>query len=176
MRCPYCKTDNDEAAEFCRSCGQELPQDQAPWRGPQTTSAPATPADVARAHKEWDPATRFAEPKPTSAFVPPARFPNHLGWAIAALILCFLLPVVFSLLAWGWIIAVVMLALSSTGFAALYCSLRVKPKHALGDDDRAFRYSQLAKFWCWVSYLIGFAFYVGLFMLLMWNIGKFWGY
>ncbi len=29
MRCPYCSKENDEAAEYCLSCGKELPQDEA---------------------------------------------------------------------------------------------------------------------------------------------------
>lgn len=73
-----------------------------------------------------------------SGFAPPARHPDYLGWAIAGV---FLFP--------------------PTGVIALLCSLMVRRKRSLGDDDRAFRYSQFAKLLCWMSSLLGLALYIG---------------
>jgi len=154
MRCPYCDTPNDEAAELCRKCGHELPQDRGPWRGPQESSETAGTPDVVSASQAWDPAKRYSTPRPMSAFVPPARYPDYLIWSVTVLILCF----------------------PPTGLIALLCSLQVRRSHAAGRDARAYRYSGLAKLWCRISLLIGIAIYVGLFMWLLYAISKFWYY
>jgi hypothetical protein len=137
VRCPYCGKPNEEAAEVCRHCSQELPSDPRPWRGPETSSKTAAPGSVEAANDEWDPARRYSQPRSTSGFVAPARYPDYLGWSIAVLVMCFL----------------------PTGVIALLCSLRVRAKHTLGDADRAYRYSQMAKFWCWISFILGLALY-----------------
>jgi hypothetical protein len=80
-----------------------------------------------------------------SAFVPRAKYPDYLGWSIAVLILCS----------------------PPTGIVALLCSLQVRRHHAIGDEDRAFRYSQLAKLWCWISFVIGLALYVTAVFLIL---------
>jgi hypothetical protein len=176
MRCPYCDTPNNEGADVCRHCGQELPAGPGPWRGPDETVGPSAANNVKSAHDEWDPARRFSGPRTMSKFVAPARYPNHLGWAITSLVLCFLIPIAITYILWGWLIAGIVLGLSPVAIVALLCSLQVKRKHAIGDDERAFRFSQLAKLWCWISILLGFAIYVGVFMRLMYGIGHFWGY
>jgi hypothetical protein len=176
MRCPYCGTPNDEASERCRHCSQELPYPPGPWRGPgESAGAPAS-KNVQSAHDEWDPARRHSEPRSMSGFVPPARYPAYLGWSIAGLVLCFLGPTAIAYVLWGSSIAGAVVCLWPVGVITLLFSILVKRKHARGDDDRAFRYSQLAKFWCWISFIMGFAFYVGVFLRLMYGIGELWGY
>jgi hypothetical protein len=175
MRCPYCETSNDEAAESCRKCGHELPQDHSPWLGP-AESADKPSSNVQAAYDQWDPARRHSQPRSMSAFVPPARFPEHLGWAIICIVLCSLVPAVFAFLLWNARIAGVVLLTLPIAVLALVFSLVVRREHTVGDEARAFRYSQLAKLFCWISMVLGFAFYVGVFMRLMYGIGKYWGY
>jgi hypothetical protein len=176
MRCPYCGTPNDEAIERCRHCGHELPLNQGPWRGPDASAKTSAPPSVQSAHDEWDPARRHSEPRSMSRFVPPARYASYLGWSIAGLLLCFLAPTVIAYLLWNTTIAGLVLCLCPIGMISILFSIKVKMKHALADEARAFRYSQLAKFFCWISYVMGLAFYVGVFLRLMYGIGKLWGY
>lgn len=182
MRCPYCETSNDEAAELCRQCGRELPQDKKPWLGPSNSSEVSAPKDVLLANQEWDPARRSSESRPMSRFVPPARFPDHMGWAITILILC--LPptgVVAYLLSvqaqfphrWGWVASALVLCCMPVGILALLCSLQVRRKHALGDDSRAFRYSRLAEVACWVSFVMGVALYVTVFVVILYGVNRY---
>lgn len=175
MRCPRCDTPNEDQAASCTKCGMDFTPAQGRWltgREGDATLSEETRAGLA----EWDPANRYSEPRSTSVFVPPARYPDYLGWSIISLVLCFLLPAVFAYFLWRWYVAAVILCLLPVGVIALVCSRKVGKKQALGDEHRAFRYSQLAKFWCWVSFIIGLAFYVGVFMRLMYGIGELWGY
>jgi hypothetical protein len=154
MRCPYCGSQNDEAAERCSHCGQDLPLDRAPWKGPDGPGPSAGERRPLSSNEEWDPAYRYAEPRPISVFVPPAAYPNYRVWAVTVTILCF----------------------PPTGIVALLCGWLVDLKQARGDDDRAYRYSQLAKLWCQISVVMGIVIYVCLFLWLISYAGHFWPY
>jgi len=154
MRCPYCGTQNNEAADCCSHCGHDLPLDRAPWQGPgRPPGAPTAPRPLT-SNEEWDPAHRYAQPRPMSAFVPSANHPNYRVWAVTVTLLCF----------------------PPTGMVALLCGWLVDRKNAKGDDDRAYRYSRLAKLWCQISLVIGIIIYIGLFFWLISFAGNFWPY
>jgi hypothetical protein len=99
-----------------------------------------------------------------------------LGWAIISVVLGSLAPTVFAYLLWNPRIASLVLCTLPIAVLALIFSLLVRRKRSLGDDARSFRYSRLARLFCWISMLLAFAFYVGVFMRLIYNIGQFWGY
>jgi hypothetical protein len=137
MRCAYCGTANEEKAERCGHCGQELASSREQWQGPdKRPDGPGVPGALSP-REEWDPARRYSTPRPMSGFVPPTNYPSHMGWAITVLLLCF----------------------PPTGIVAVLCASQVHKNLALGDDDRAWRYSQLAKLWCWISFALGVAIY-----------------
>jgi hypothetical protein len=181
VRCPYCGTQNDEAAEVCRKCSQELPAERGPWRGPTASSRSAAASNVQSAHDEWDPARRFSEPRSMSKFVAPARYPEHLGWAITIIVLGLPATVIHAILFWnqvqyprhlGWGVAFLMLCCVPLSVIALFFSRTVRRKHAVGDDGRAFRYSRLAMLSCWIALIAGLALYVIIFMRLLQGVGE----
>jgi hypothetical protein len=185
MRCPFCDTENEEGAEFCRKCGEELPQARAKWEGPQNESQRVTPAQVASASDEWDPAKLYSKPRPASAFVPPARYPTHVSWIITILVLGIPATAIHAILFYRGVryphnleIAVgVILALSVplSLVASLFAGM-VNLKHRSGDDVRAYRYSWLTGLFCWISLVASLALYVILFLRLIYSVGEFWGY
>lgn len=154
MRCPYCGTQNNEAAECCIHCGHDLPLERGPWKGPSGTGSAPAARDPLTSNKEWDPAYRYSEPRPMSAFVPPAGHPNYRVWAVTVTLLCF----------------------PPTGVVALLCGWLVDTKQARGDEDRAYRYSRLANLWCQISLVIGIVIYVFLFLWLLSWAAHFWPY
>jgi hypothetical protein len=176
VRCPYCGEDNDEAAERCHKCDNELAYDPGPWGNPHSLSGESTPAGVEAANQKWDPARLHTEPRTISRYVPPPIFPTHLGWAVTSLLLCFLVPGVVIYLLWDIRFGGPALGLSLVSIVAILCSLTVRAKQAKGDDDRAFRYSQLAKLWCWFSFVLGVLLYSAIFLRLVYGIGKYWAY
>jgi hypothetical protein len=176
VRCPYCDTQNDEPAQLCRKCGNELTRDPGLWGDSKALPAEPALAGVEAANKMWDPAHRNAGPQTMSHYVPPPVFPTHLGWAVTSLLLCFLVPGVVIYLLWDIRFGGPALGLSLVGLAAILCSLMVRAKQAKGDDDRAFRYSQLAKLLCWFSFVLGVLLYSAIFLRLAYGIGTYWGY
>ena len=145
MRCPYCGTPNEETAESCGHCGQELSASQGAWQGPGAHADKSAAPGALSAREEWDPAYRHSQPRPMSAFVPPANYPSYMGWAITVFFLC----------------------CPPTGLVAILCANQVGRKLARGDDDRAYRYSQLAKLWCWISLALGIAIYATALYLIL---------
>jgi hypothetical protein len=185
MRCPYCNKENEEAAEYCVSCGKELPQHRSQWRGPEVDSTPTRPSDVAAASAQWDPARRPDKPQAMSAFVPPANYTPHLSWILTVLIVGTPATIIHAILFYrgvlytesmGLIVAILTICCLPIGILALLFTSRVRAQHTLGKDARAYRYSRFAGLCAWISMLIALALYVVLFLRLMYNIGQFWGY
>ncbi len=183
MRCPYCGTQNEDEAEFCRKCGEELSNARAQWRGPEATPAKTTPAQVSAAHDEWDPARRYAEPRSASAFVPPTRYPTHLSWIITIIFLGIPATAIHAILFLRgayypnnleMAVFVILVCCLPLSFVALLISGLIGARHRSGDDARAYRYSRTTGLLCWISLLAALALYVILFLRLMYNIGEFW--
>lgn len=183
MRCPYCGTQNDEGAESCRQCGEELTVARSQWRGPEAAPPKSTPSQVSAAHEEWDPARRYAEPRSTSAFVPPTRYPTHLSWIITIIFLGIPATAIHAILLVRGMhypnnlevaLLVVMVCCVPLSLVALLFSGMIGAKHRSGDDARAYRYSRTTGLLCWISLLAALALYVILFLRLMYNIGEFW--
>jgi hypothetical protein len=117
-----------------------------------------------------------------SQFVPPARFPDHMSWAISILVLCIPATAIVAYLlsigtqfpfGLGWIAAAFAMCCVPVGIAALLCSLQVRRKHARGEDRRAFRYSRLTEVGCWISFIMGFALYVTVAMVFLYGVNRY---
>jgi hypothetical protein len=117
-----------------------------------------------------------------SQFVPPARFPNHMSWAISILILCIPATAIVAYLmsagaqfpfGLGWVTTALVIGCMPVGIAALLCSLQVRRKHARGDDHRAFRYSRLTEIGCWISFIMGFALYVTIALVFLYGVNRY---
>jgi len=153
MRCPYCSAENEEGAELCRKCGEELSGARDKWQGAKGKTDEGASSDVTSAHQEWDPAKRYSEPRAMSGFVPPPRHPDYLVWVITVFILCS----------------------PPTALIALIFSLLTRTENSLGNNARAYRYSQITRMWCVISLVIGIVVWVGVFFLLMHYAAGFWG-
>ena len=149
MRCPRCDTPNDQGAEWCKGCGLEFSEKEGRERAwePAAAEKPkvsAPPKDMQAAYDEWDPARRYSNPKSVSAFVPPARYPDHLSWAISLFILC-----------------------PPTAVIAILFALKTRERNKAGDATWAWRYSRITKLWCVISFVGGLALWVGLFFFIL---------
>jgi hypothetical protein len=142
--CPYCGKPNEETAGTCRHCGHDLSSSRGQWQGPEWQSGKRTASDIRAANEEWDPARRFSKPRSMSGYAPPANHPSYLAWAVSCLFLFF-----------------------PTAIVAILLGLKVRERLAKGQGDRAFRYSQMAKIWCFISSVLGVAVYVGVFFLIL---------
>jgi hypothetical protein len=106
----------------------------------QNTGAPA-PEQVAQV----PPAYQASQYQASGPPIQRPHIPNHLGWAIAVLLLCFF----------------------PTGIAALVYSTQVDSKLAYGDIAGAWESSRKAKMWCWISFGISVAWIVFMILLLV---------
>ncbi len=181
MRCPYCGTENGEGAESCRNCGEELSQARARWGGPGSEPTANTPQQISAAHDEWDPAKRFAGARPTSAFVPPARYPTHLSWIIT--IICLGIPATALNIALfsrgaeypnnlGVAVVVIMLCCLPLSVVSLILTRLMKSSQRAGNDAGTYRYSRTIGLLCWISLLAALALYVIFFLQLMSNVSE----
>ena len=155
--------ENDDKAEFCRKCGEGAIATPA-LTGVVLRRRPprARPPQVSAAYDEWDPARRYAEPRPISAFVPPARYPTHLSWIITIIFLGIPATAIHAVLFYrgvyypynlGMAVVVVMLCCLPLSLVACSSSGLVRAKHRSGDDARAYRYSRTTGLLCWISLL-----------------------
>lgn len=185
MRCPYCGTENDESTDRCRRCGEELSPTRAQWKGPAAEPQTRSPQQISSAFNEWDPAKRFSEPRPASAFVPPARYSDHMSWIVS--ILCVGIPAtaIHAVLFLrhveyphnlGVAVWVVLLCCVPLSFVSLILAGLVRASHRLGKDPIAYRLSRTIGLLCWISVIAALALYVILFFRLISNVGDFWVY
>jgi hypothetical protein len=187
MDCPQCGARNENTASLCCQCGLDLDQYLGRRQTPEAKVArpmgPKAPSTLIGSRPspppgflEYDPARRPAQPRPVSQFVPPPNFPNYRGWAITVLVLCLPPMGVVALFYHGWAIALPLLCCLPTGIIALTFSLLVDAGLARGESRKAWRQSQQAKLWCWVSSAVVIAVYVGLFYWLLAWVRGLWPY
>jgi hypothetical protein len=145
MWCPRCGSETDSAARFCSSCGQDLVSYQQLWQSTGSSApgqpAPGQPAQVQQTPPPYQ-APQYQQPSPQGQ---PPHIPNHLGWAIAALLLTF------------W----------PTGIVAVVYATQVDSKLTRGDVAGAWESSRNAKTWCWVSLGVAVALFVLVFLFLL---------
>ena len=183
MRCPYCNAENEEAAERCGRCGEELNTLRSQWRGPDATQTKTTPEQISAAHAEWDPVRRHSQPRSMSTFVPPTNYPTHASWIVTIIFLGIPATAIHAILFWngvsyphslGVAVGVIILLCLPLSVVALFTSWLVRSKQRAGDDRAAYRFSRTTGLLCWISLVATLALYVILFMRLMYSVGEFW--
>lgn len=185
MRCPYCGTENDEGAQSCRNCAEELTDARSQWKGAETESVESSPEEVAAASDQWDPAKRFSGQRPASAFVPPARYPTHFTWILTIILTGIPATAIHAVLFFRGIqyennleigVAVILACCLPLSLLALLLSWVLLAVHRAGRETSAYRLSRVIALFCWASSAATFALYVLLFMRLMSSVGEFWVY
>ena len=141
MWCPKCGATNDDADQFCSSCGTDMStfSQQQSAATPPAYQQPYQPQyqqpyqqQYPQQYQQPYQAPRYAA-GPGYGAVP--NVPSYMGWAIAVLILCF------------W----------PTGIAAVVNASRVGNLLAVGNIPGAQESSRKAKKWCWITFGIGVA-------------------
>lgn len=146
MYCPRCGIENQQDAETCVSCGNDL----RTWgdRLPDRQAAPGQPSVYAQ-----------PPPQPQQPYAPPAgqpsgqpRIPNYLVQSIVLAVLgtcCWIIP-------------------TALAIPAIVFGSQVNAKLRVGDTLGAAESSRNARIWCWLSFgslvimVLAFASLIGL--------------
>jgi hypothetical protein len=142
MYCSKCGAQNREDADKCVICGTAL------MKPPPEPATPAEPAATAPGAPPPPPSAPAAPPTAESA---PAQVPtmesppNYLVWAILSTLFC----------CWP------------TGIVAIVFAAGVSSKMTAGDIDGARKSSQNAKLWTWITFGLGLAGFVLVFVFAL---------
>ena len=156
MYCPQCGATNEENTRYCVACGLDIQEHISRWQ--QLATATQQPSEAQSAvvsqfpyspppnqqqplypmqpsYPQGYPYQPYSQQQAHYGAIP--RISNYLGWAIASILLC-------------WLV----------GAIAVYHSCQVGNKMAMGDYEGAMKSSKNAKYYVWLSFCIGTFFLV----------------